>query len=157
LGQLAKRVETGLADTLYSYDTLGALFREGLDVGANGTSTSPAATGSPSAATPSSRPASNWWRRETTTTYATASSSTATQVGKVEAQISGLPPIASPAPTVTDIFGNVTTQYVDVNRGGKTVTTTTDAPDSMTDAQHRLQRAHHVVPQHGQPHDHLWP
>ncbi len=36
-GQLTKVSQPGLADTLYAYDTLGALFRSGLDINANGT------------------------------------------------------------------------------------------------------------------------
>jgi RHS repeat-associated protein len=135
LGQLAKRVETGLADTLYSYDTLGALFREGLDVGANGTIDLASSDRITERGYTFFTSGSNWWSRQTTTTYATASSSTATQVGKVETQLSGLATNRLSRTDSYDIFGNVTTQYVDVNRGGKTVTTTTDAPDSMTDAQ----------------------
>jgi YD repeat-containing protein len=134
LGQLAKRVETGLADTLYSYDTLGALFREGLDVGANGALDLASSDRITERGYTFFTTGGNWWRRETTSTYATASSSTATQVGKVEAQISGLPANRFTRTDITDIFGNVTTQFVDVNRSGKTVTTTTDAPDSTTDA-----------------------
>jgi RHS repeat-associated protein len=134
LGQLTKRTQPGLADTLYSYDTLGALFREGLDVGANGILDLASSDRITERGYTFFTTGGNWWRRETTTTYATASSSTATQVGKVEAQISGLPTNRFTRTDTTDIFGNVTSQYVDVNRSGKLVTTTTDAPDSTTDA-----------------------
>ncbi|MDI1335898.1 MAG: hypothetical protein PSU94_06905, partial [Lacunisphaera sp.] len=133
-GLLTKLIQPGLADTLYSHDTLGELFRTCLDVGANGTidlSTSDRITEFGWTYYTSS---GNWWLQQTTNTYASASSGTSTLVRKVATQISGLPTNRFSVVNTIDIFGNVTSQYVDVNRSGKLVTTTTDVPDSTTDA-----------------------
>ncbi|HRG55263.1 MAG TPA: RHS repeat-associated core domain-containing protein, partial [Lacunisphaera sp.] len=135
LGQLVARSETGLSDALYSYDTLGTLTREGLDIGGNGTLDLASSDRITDHAWTFFTASSAWWKRDTTTTYATASSSTSTQLGKVETQLSGLPTNRLTRTDSTDIFGNVTSQFVDVNRSGKLVTTTTDAPDSTTDTQ----------------------
>jgi YD repeat-containing protein len=91
LGQLVARSETGLSDALYSYDTLGTLTREGLDIGGNGTLDLASSDRITDHAWTFFTASSAWWKRDTTTTYATASSSTSTQLGKVETQLSGLP------------------------------------------------------------------
>jgi hypothetical protein len=64
--------------------------REGLDVGANGTLDLASSDRITERGYTFFTASSAWWKRETTTTYATASSSTATQLGKVETQLSGL-------------------------------------------------------------------
>ncbi len=134
LGQLAKRTQPGLADTLYTYDTLGQLIREGLDVGANAVLDLASSDRITDRAWTFFTSGSNWWRRDTTSTYATANSGTATQVAKVETQLSGFASNRFALTNTTDIFGNVTSQFTDVDRSGKKVTTSTDAPDSTTDA-----------------------
>ncbi|MDI1336598.1 MAG: hypothetical protein PSU94_10515, partial [Lacunisphaera sp.] len=132
--QLYKFTQPGLANQLYTYDTLGSLVREGLDIGANGTLDLASSDRITDHAWTFFTASSNWWRRQTTSTYATTSSGTATSLGKSETQLTGLPTNRLSRTDTTDIFGNVTSQFVDVNRSGKLVTTTTDAPDSTTDA-----------------------
>ena len=132
LGQLTKRSQPGLADTLYVYDTLGGLVREGLDLNANGTLDLVGSDRVTDQAW-SFVNSSGWWLTKTTSTYATTGNGTATQVSKSEQRVD-LPANRLAHTKSTDIFGNVTVQFTDVNRAGKLVTTTTDAPDSTTDA-----------------------
>lgn len=133
-GQLWKETRTGSAATLYEHDTLGRLFREGLDV--NGSNTlDPASddrlrehaaayfTGS-----------GQWWHRRTVSTFATSGSGTATVLSKVETQLTGLPSGRLARSDTFDVFGNVTTTYTEVDRANKKLVTTTDTPDSTTSA-----------------------
>jgi RHS repeat-associated protein len=133
-GQLWKHTRTGAAATLYSYDTMGQLFREGLDLNANDTLDLASDDRITDHAWTFFTASSNWWRRQTTSTYATSGNGTATEVAKVETQLSGLPTNRLSHTDSFDVFGNLTTQTVDVNRAGKLLTTTVNTPDSTTDS-----------------------
>jgi RHS repeat-associated protein len=133
-GLLTKLAQTGLADTLYSYDTLGNLFQECLDVGGNGAIDPASSDRITEHGWTYFTSSSNWWLRKTTNSYATTGSGTKTQTGMVETQLSGLPTNRLSVDQTTDIYGNVTTQTVDVVRGSKLVTTTATYPDSSTSA-----------------------
>ena len=135
-GQLYKVSRPGLADTLFSYDTMGLLFREGLDIGANGTldlSSSDRITDHTYSLFIDGLGRAT--RQTSTKTYATANSATATTLSVRSELLSGLGANVLSNLTTQDIFGNATHATVSVDRAGKKVTTTTDAPDSTTDAQ----------------------
>lgn len=145
--QLYKFSQPGLADTLYTYDTLGVLNLEGLDVSDS------AGTGSPNGSLDLggkdritkhdweyfTSASGVWWQRKKTSTYATNGSSIATQVGKTETQLRGFTAAGSGYSRVSrtdsyDIFGNVVTTYTEVKSADKLAVTTTVAPNSSTNA-----------------------
>ncbi len=123
----------GRANRYFAYDTLGARIREGDDLNNNGL-LDLASTDRITEHGYTFFESSGWWRRETTSTYATDNSGTATQTAKVESKLSNLAANRLSRVDRYDIFGNVTTTYVDVDRANKKITTTTDHPDSTTDS-----------------------
>lgn len=134
-GHLTKLASPGLADTLYTYNTLGETVHSGLDLNANG-SLDLALTdrGTRQDWTFFQDGSGHWWHRSTTSIYATNNSDTATEASKTEKQISGLPANRLSYTKSYDIFGNVTTTATDVDRTNKKVTTTIDVSASTTDA-----------------------
>ena len=135
-GQLASVwYSDGRASHYYQYDTLGMLTREGDDLNGNGVLDLSSSDRIIDHASTFFTSSSNWWRRDTTSTYATASSSTATQVSKVETQLGGFSAAGGGYTRLArtdsyDIFGNVTTTYTEVASYGKMAVTTTVAPNS---------------------------
>ncbi|HYC70588.1 MAG TPA: RHS repeat-associated core domain-containing protein [Opitutaceae bacterium] len=132
-GQLWKATEPGRAATIFEYDpALGTLVREGLDVGGNDGLDPASSDRITEHAWTFFISGSAWWRRETTSTYATLGNPTAKQVAKVETQLSGLPTGRLSLANGTDIYGNITSKYVDVFPATKKVVATTDYPDAST-------------------------
>jgi len=135
-GQLWKYTQPGssgnLADTLYTYDTLGRLYREGLDLNANG-ALDPASLDRITEQGWTYVNSSGWWLRQTTSTYAQDNNGAATQTAKVETRID-LPGNRLSYVNSFDIFGNVTASYQDVDRTNHKITTTTDTSDSNVNA-----------------------
>lgn len=139
-GQLLQLSQPGMANTLFVYDTMGALVRQGLDIGAGHTAGN--GTLEPESLDRITDHASSyfktldgkWWLRQSTTTYATDNNATPNPLGRTETQLTGLPANRLSRVDQYDIYDNVTSQWVEVNRSTKTVTTTTDAPDSATNA-----------------------
>jgi RHS repeat-associated protein len=138
-GKLYKQTQSGFADTLYYYDVMGVLRREGLDLGGTSGALDDASvdritdyawsfTGS----------GTNWWRSVTTTAFV-KTDGTSKQVKKVDTQLSGFSAAASgytrlARTDTTDVFGNVSSVYTEVNRTTTASATTSHSPASNIDA-----------------------
>jgi RHS repeat-associated protein len=136
-GLLTKLTQPGLADTLYSYDTMGVLFRQCLDVSANGvidlTSSDRITEYGWSYLSTGSAGDSGWFTQKTTSVYPPGSGS-AKLVSKVERKLAGMSANRLSRTDTFDEFGNRTSSGVDVNRSDKLLATTTTYPDSSTSA-----------------------
>lgn len=124
-GQLVKTTGPGIADTLYEYDTLGALKRQGLDLG-----TTP--NGSLDASGTDRITVYGWeyflygtvWaRKDTTSIYPQNGSGALKQISEVQNIL------VNPAGRLSgvisyDIYGNATVTVVDVTPSAKVATTT---------------------------------
>ncbi|MBI3884659.1 MAG: RHS repeat-associated core domain-containing protein [Opitutae bacterium] len=135
-GQLVKVSQPGLADTLYEYDTLGQVVREGRDVNANGTLD----LASDDRITDHAyslfidglgRATSS----QQSKVYASSGSGTATTTSTHSVILSGLSAGQIANTTDLDIFGNATYSSTTVDRANKTVTTTVTVPTSSTPVQ----------------------
>ncbi|HEU5078918.1 MAG TPA: RHS repeat-associated core domain-containing protein [Opitutaceae bacterium] len=135
-GQLTKKSETGLADTLYQYDGLGALQFTALDVNADGLIGKASTDRITETTTQYSNQSGAWYLQNLTYTYPKTD---ATQVLMSETLTRlGYAGISTEfdahknyAVTMSyDFFRNLTTTTVLSDPGTNTVTTTTDVPDS---------------------------
>ncbi len=135
-GQLWKLARTGYANTLYQYDTLGRLFREGLDINANDVldiSSDDRITEHLDVFFLNS--SSDWYRERRQYTYATAGSGAATSLGITYDRLTGLPSGRIAQTDSYDIHGNATSTMVVIDRTNKKVTTSTDTSDSNVTAE----------------------
>jgi len=129
-GQLYKVSRPGMADSLYSYDTLGGLVREGLDIGANGLldlSSSDRITDHAWTIVSGG----GWWLQTTNTTYATSGSGAVTQTSKTSVRLD-LAAGYFDQRYLTDVFGNSTYQSTTVDRANKILVNDILRPDSST-------------------------
>jgi len=141
-GQLYKVTQPGLADTLYTYDTLGHLSNEGLDI--DGTSGTLDAGNNDRITVHDwayfSTGTGVWWRKDTTSTYPISNDSgTLKLVSEIDTQLSGFTAAGSGYTRLSrsdsyDVFGNVTTTYTEVANYGKSAVTTTVVPSSHINA-----------------------
>lgn len=134
-GQLWKTSQPGQADTLYVYDALGQLYRQGLDVNANGTldlaSDDRITESIYSVFIDGSGRATS---QTIAKVYATANSATATTTSTSTTLLSGLGANVISSSSVQDIHGNVATTTVAIDRANKKATSTVDTPDSSVNA-----------------------
>ena len=130
-GMVTRREQTGSAPVLYEYDSLGNIVREGLDV--NNSNTLELAGND--RITDYDVSLNNTWKTITTKTYGTNGSTAATVVSIQKERLSGFTNSVTAEKQITDIHGNVTTTTRNIDRSAKTVTTTTEYPDSIISAQ----------------------
>ncbi|MEO7697896.1 MAG: RHS repeat-associated core domain-containing protein [Opitutus sp.] len=130
-GQIWKYSRPCFADTLYVYDSLGTLYRQGLDLNANGQLDS---AGSDRITETTNSHYLDGSSRGTTQTiskmYATTSSGTATTTGTVTNLLSGLGSNLLWSATSQDIFGNSTLSNLSIDPTNKKITATVATPDS---------------------------
>ena len=134
LGQVTKKTQTGAADIYYTYDTLGRRIAQGLDINNNGKITDSTAdiAGTDRISTQDAYFSSpdngvTWKAISTQSVYAQNSVGTPTMVSETDIQLSNFTAGVRGAMDAYDIYRNKTTRTISVS--GKTVTTTTAAPD----------------------------
>lgn len=130
-GMLTRREQTGTAPMLYEYDSLGNIVREGLDVDNSNT----LELAGNDRITDYDISLNNTWKTVTTKTYGTNGSADATVISIQKERLSGFTNSVIAEKQITDIHGNVTTTTRSIDRSAKTVTTTTEYPDSIISAQ----------------------
>jgi RHS repeat-associated protein len=134
-GRLQRTTRTGLADTRYEYNALGALTRQGQDVDGNQNGLVLASKDRiTDTDTSYVKDGNDWWRVTVQKVYATDNSATSTTVSTARQRLTGFATGVTQDRQSLDIHGNATTQTVAVDRAAKLVTQTTDTPDSTTDA-----------------------
>ena len=130
-GRLYRTTQTGLADTLYEYDALGAIVRTGQDTDGNGTldlASNDRITETTSVYMQNNDNA--WWARSTQSVYATVNDNTPTTVSVTDERLSGFANGVVSETRETDIHGNTVISTTAVNRATKTVTTESLSPES---------------------------
>ena len=128
LGQLVKVTQTGSADQLTTYNAVGEVLRSGLDIDGDGALTSASTDRFSEITTDYSFENSTWYRISTSKQYLKDGQSTASTTIQKEA-LSG-----TPQTILYDALGNMTKTTTTIDRDAKTVTQTTDTPDSTIDA-----------------------
>lgn len=124
-GQLWKSEATGVADTLYEYDTLGYMWRSGLDVDGGGL-----ATASMDRITETSsefeKDTGTWWSVQETHAYLGDSSATKTLMGTASTKLTNLAVGRLSETHSTDIFGNISKSYTEVEPANFLTISTTE-------------------------------
>ncbi len=133
-GQLARSSRTGSVDTLYVYDSLGTLFREGLDIDSNGSLQPEYSDRFKQYEWTVTSDGSNWWRRSVAKTFASFGSGVPTTLSRTEVQLTGLGAGGLQQRSVSyDIYSNATESTVTVDRSNKKALTSQNPPDSTVD------------------------
>ncbi|MFC1461750.1 hypothetical protein ACFLQR_04455, partial [Verrucomicrobiota bacterium] len=131
-GQLVKTTQSGMADTLFSYDSLGNQTRSGLDVNDNG-SLDLASMDRITESDKSYELISDiWYLTSVSMLYATDSSSAVTTNSITRQRLTGLSGGTRAVASVLDSLGNETVSTTTVDRNNKLVTQTTDVPSSSS-------------------------
>ena len=135
-GQLFKFSQPGLADTLYTYDSLGNLFQEGLDINANGTLDLASADRitQKNWGIVSFDSGATWFRQTYAVVYATSGVGSGTIQSQDYERLNGFGTNLQSEHYHYDIYANGTYSATSVDRTNKKITTTTDTPDSSTNA-----------------------
>ncbi len=128
LGQLVKVSQTGSADQLTTYNSVGELLRSGLDIDGDGVLTPASTDRFTETTTDYAQENSIWYRITTTKQYLKDNLATVTTTLQKEA-LGG-----TPESITRDPLGNLTRITTSIDRTNKTVTQTTDTADSSIDA-----------------------
>ena len=128
--QLIKTTQTGIAPTLFEYDTLGNNIRSGLDVDNNGTLD----LASNDRISDTEISVDGSWETVVSKIYGMTDDSTATTVSVKKQRVSGFAANVVAETQIIDIHGNVTTQTQAIDRTNKTTTVTTMTPASSVGA-----------------------
>jgi len=133
--QVTSRTVPGEAPILFAYDAdTGALIRQARDLNGNGVIDLAAPDSIEETRTAYVEVGGVWFRETMNSIYLGDDSPTATTLSTSREKLTGLGAgIASVAETI-DSQGHVTTRTTAINRATRTVTTTTDVPDSNLDA-----------------------
>jgi RHS repeat-associated protein len=141
VGQLARIEQTGLANTLFTYNTLGELEFSGLDVDKNGSLELASADRITRRDARVVQIDGVWWSQQDAQVYQQANSSTATLRDRTRFRL--VPYDGAPADYSSgrargetrtwDIFGNLTRTTSVADRASRLLTTTVDVPDSTVD------------------------
>ncbi|MEM0967685.1 MAG: RHS repeat-associated core domain-containing protein [Verrucomicrobiota bacterium] len=134
LGQLWKQTRTGLGPLLYTYNDLGILLWQGVDL--NGNDVLDEASAEPITETVSdyNQVNSDWYHRTITRRWLTDDSAVATDMSKTLRQLTGFSQNTLSYSELTDIYGEETSTTVTVDSATQTVTQTIDLPDTTRDA-----------------------
>lgn len=134
-GQLYKYVQPAMADTLYVYDTLGAISSQGLDINGNGTLDAASSDRIiySTYAINTWDSGANWYKANWNYTYANNGSGTLTLLGYTLEHLYNAANYLSQK-YVVDVHGNTTYEDVVVDRTNKIVNDTVYAPDSSIPA-----------------------
>ncbi len=133
--EVTKRTVPGESPILYAYDAdTGALTQQARDLNGNGEIDSAGRDSIEETHTSYIEDGGNWFRETVHSIYQADDSDVATMVTKSREQFTGLGTgIASITQTI-DSQGHATTRTTAINRVARTVTTTTNVPDSNMDA-----------------------
>jgi RHS repeat-associated protein len=134
-GQLWKKTQTALADTLYEYDSLGNQTRSGLDISDNGTLDLASADRISDIDAVFSLISSDWWLVTTMKFYATNNDNTATTTSVRKIRLTGLTNGTIAELKQIDINGNETGTNFVIDSTNKTMTRTINVPDSSINTQ----------------------
>ena len=146
LGQLIISTRTGAADTLYEYDLLGRQDRFGLDVNDNGSLDLASLDRISENNTVFVEIGSDWYQETLSIVYAADNNGTPTTVSTQRKKLNGSGcGCAAGESEFEDILGNLTVTTTAVDPVTKTVTRTTDVPDSTQNVKQR----HRQRPPHG--------
>ena len=139
-GQLTKISETGLADALFVYNTLGQQYRRGLDASNNGSLDNNSADRISETAISFVLTSNKWWLQTEESVYgitsAGNSSGTKKTVSKSQLRLTGYSyssDVVSEAKHY-DINGNIMVEEVEIDRVDKKRTVTVDHPDASSDS-----------------------
>ena len=135
-GQLWKVTQPGKAATLFSYDTMGQLYQECLDVNGNNTidTASSDRISQHTWGMYSWDNGTTWWLQKVSYAYATVNSSSPTQTSSTIELLSGFTAGLLRQSYSYDIHNNVTTTSTSVSPANKTLVTYVALPDSTTTA-----------------------
>jgi len=134
-GQLTSTTAPGMAPTLYEYDELGSVIKVCLDVDNDGTIDESEMDRIAVSDTYFEQDgSSDWWMVGSNGVYAVENTNTLTTTGYAKIRFTGLSTNLISETKNIDIFGNETISSRSVNRSAKTLTQTTDVPDSTNDA-----------------------
>jgi RHS repeat-associated protein len=133
--QVTTRTVPGEAGILYAYDSdIGELVRQARDLNGNGIIDLAGTDSIEETQTSYVEDGGAWFRQTVSSIYQTNDSATATTVSTRREQLTGLAVGIASVTKSIDSQGHVTTRTVAINRATRTVTTTTDVPDSNLDA-----------------------
>lgn len=133
--QVTSRTVPGEAPILFAYDAdTGALIRQARDLNGNGVIDLAGPDSIEETRTSYVEESGSWFKETVNSIYQANDSPSATMVSTSREQLTGLGAgIASVAESI-DSQGHVSTRTTAINRATRTVTTTTDVPDSNLDA-----------------------
>ena len=129
-GQLIRVAKTGMADTLYVYDDLGNVIRQGLDVDGNGTLDLASADRITDTDTVFAQEDSAWWTVTTKQVFGTADSAAATTFQIEKKRLTGFSSGNVDELRESDIYGNTSVATTHIDRANKTVTRNVTLPYS---------------------------
>jgi len=131
-GLLSKFTQPGVAATLYSYDTMGVLLQECLDVNGNNTIEAYSSDRIKEHIwqISSNDGGNSWWRRQYYIDYPIAGSGAYKQTSRLDECLAGSSTGIVQEKYSFDQFGNATHSTTVLDRANKKVTTTVTAPDS---------------------------
>src|SRR5690606_26127114 len=127
---LWKVTQPGLAPTLYEYNTLGQLVREGLDLNADDDLDLAGTDRITTSSVAFHNDGTSWWMRSETGTYATASSGTHSVLGTVYERLTNFDTNVHRQTNSYDVFNNLTADWTVVDRDDKRVTRNVLRPGS---------------------------
>ena len=130
LGQWVKTSTTGMADTLYVYDSMGNVIRTGLDVNGNGQLDLASTDRIREADVAYDLDNGSWWQVIVDKVYGTDNDDTATTVKTRKRRYTGFSGNTVAESQEVDVAGNVTTAITAIDRDAKTVTQTVTDPSS---------------------------
>ena len=134
VGRPIARTVPGEAKILYAYDPdIGSLVREARDLNANDTSDDESDTISETN-TSYIEDSGNWFRETVSSQYETDGSATPSVLSTFREQLTSLGAGIASATQSIDSQGHITNQTTAINRATRTVTVTTDVPNSTLDA-----------------------
>ena len=129
-GQLVKTTTTGQSDTLYVYDALGNVIRQGLDINGNGSLDLASMDRITESDTSHVQESSCWFLVTEQKVYATDNSANPTTTSITKQQLTGLPSGTRSIVFSTDVFNNTTVNTLAVDRENALVINTIDLPSS---------------------------
>lgn len=133
-GQLVARAEPGLARRLYTYDSLGNVLREGLDMDANGQLATSGGDRISETEQSFLLDSDKWYRVSVSRAWLSDASAEPTTVAEYRDLLYTADTTVLSETVWFDAFGGRTTQTTTINRATATETTTTDTPDSNINA-----------------------
>jgi len=136
-GQLVKTESSSSADTLFEYNEAGEQIRSGLDINANGTLDNASMDRISLTETSYVKEDGAWWQQRSQQLFASDNSTGAVTISTVKSRLTDLGGSSSLTGETRqrDIYGNLTTTSVYLDRSSGTKRVVVDFPDSAIDAE----------------------